>query len=212
MRNLSCSVLGLVLAALALAALGACGPSGKQVATAKEARYQGDPQRIFAVIKQAVESKYKILKSDEAALGLQTEGRWYSPEGQAISATIGDARDVPDQSLNISLVVELLTDGDRRVVSVKPLIMRYHQGRPNPDQVESTDPSLPGWVHGKGDNLLVAIHEALGPYEVKAAGGAAPAPAPDPAAPASAPAAGSADPAAPSPDPAAGSAAPVPAP
>jgi hypothetical protein len=46
--NISCSVLALALGAAALAA---CGPSGKQVTTAKQARYQGDKQQLFAVIK-----------------------------------------------------------------------------------------------------------------------------------------------------------------
>ncbi len=205
MKNIACSVL-----ALGLAALAACGPSGKQVASAKQARYQGDRLQIFAAMKQAVETKYKIDKSDEAALGLQTEVRWYNPEGQAVASPMGDARDVPDQSLGIALVVELLPEGDRHVVSVKPLILRYHKGRPNPDVLEANDPSLPGWVHGKGDNLQVEIYEALKQYAVDGAAGPAPAPTPgpDPAAP---PAAGPADPAA-APDPAAGSAAPAPAP
>lgn len=175
MRNISCSVIAVALAALAALGAVACGPSGKQVATAKQARYQGDKQQLFTVIKQAVESKYKILKSDEVALGLQTTGRWYNPEGQALSAEMGDVRDVPDQSLNISLIVELLTEGPSYAVSVKPQIVRYIKGRPNPDTLEPTDPSLPGWALGKGDNLQVEIYEALKQFEVQAA---APAPAP----------------------------------
>jgi hypothetical protein len=203
MRNISCSVIALALAASALAA---CGPSGKQVASAKTARYQGDRLQIFAAMKQAVAAKYKIDKADEAALGLQTEVRWYNPEGQAVSSPMGDARDVPDKSLGIALVVELLPEGERHVVSVKPLIVRYNKGQPNPDVLQPEDPSLPGWVSGKGDNLQVEIYEALKEYAVQGAAGAAPAP--GPAAP---PAGGSAAPAA-GPDPAAGSATPPPAP
>jgi hypothetical protein len=176
MRTISCSVITLALALAASAALAACGPSGKQVAVAKQARYQGDRQQIFAVMKQTVASKYKIEQTDEAAMGVQTEGRWYNPEGQAVSSPMGDASAVPDGSLGVAHVVELLPDGDRYLVSVKPFIMRYHKGRPNPDVLEPTDPSLPGWVHGKGDNLLVALHEALKPYEVGVAAPAAPAP------------------------------------
>jgi hypothetical protein len=177
MRTISCSVLALALALAASAALAACGPSGKQVAAAKQARYQGDRQQIFAVMKQTVGSKYKIEQTDEAAMGVQTEARWYNPEGQSVASPMGDASAVPDGSLGIALIVELLPDGDRHLVSVKPLILRFHKGRPNPDVLEATDPSLPGWVHGKGDNLLVSLHEALKPYEV----GMAPAPAPAPA-------------------------------
>ncbi|HSK02819.1 MAG TPA: hypothetical protein VK932_16320, partial [Kofleriaceae bacterium] len=160
------SLLALALALAASAALAACGPSGKQVATAQQARYQGDQPQIFAVMKQTVASKYKIEQADEAAMGVQTEARWYNPEGQAVASPLGDASSVPDGSLGIALVVELLPDGDRHLVSVKPLILRFHKGRPNPDVLDATDPSLPGWVHSKGDSLQVALHEALKPYEV----------------------------------------------
>jgi len=201
MRNISLSVAALI--AGALVALAACGPSGKQIATAKQARYQGDRAQLFAVIKAAVESKYKILKSDEASMGLQTEGRWYNPEGQAVSASMGDVRDVPDLSINVSLIVELLPEGSNHVVSVKPVFLRYHKGRPNPDVLDVKDPSIPGWAHGKGDNLQVEIYEALKPFEVKAVPGAAPAPGPAAPVPAPAPAAGSGTepPAAPAPAP-----------
>jgi len=162
-------------AALAAVSLAACGPSGKQVTTAKAARYQGDRQQLFAVIKQTVASSYKIQKADDAAYGLQTEGRWYNPEGQAVSSPMGDARDVPDGSLNIALVVTLEPDGERHIVAVKPIIARFIKGQPAPQPLEATDPSLPGWVHGKGDNLQVSLYEALKQYEVKVTGGAAPA-------------------------------------
>lgn len=171
MRNISRTAMALALAVAAVAALVAlvaCGPSGKQVATAREARYQGDRQQIFAVIKQTVAESYQIERADDMALGLQTQGHWYNPEGQSISANISDARDVPDRSLNVSLVVELLPDGDRLVVSVKEHIMRYIKGRPNPDLLDEKDPSLPGWVHGKSENLQVAINQALRSYEAKA--------------------------------------------
>jgi hypothetical protein len=35
----------------------ACGPSSKEVATAKSARYQGDKLQLFAATRAAVESK-----------------------------------------------------------------------------------------------------------------------------------------------------------
>jgi len=202
-ERLSRPVLAVAVAVAAAAlALAACGPSGKQVTTAKQARYQGDRQQIFAVIKQTVQSKYGILKADDAALGLQTEGRWYTAEGQPISTSMGDTREIPDQSLNISFVVELLSEGDRLIVSVKPIFSRHVKGKKEPDILDAKDPSVPEWAHGKGDNLQVTLHEALKQYE---AGGAAPAP--GPAAPAPAPAAP-----APSPDPVTGSTPPPPAP
>jgi len=178
MRNLPLSVVALI-AGLAIA-VGACGPSGKQIATAKQARYQGDRLQMFAALKQVVASKYKVMKSDEAAMGMQTDGRWYNPEGQAVSATMGDVRDVPDQSLNVSFVVELLPEGSNYVVSIKSVYLRYIKGRPNPDVLDEKDPSIPGWARGKGDNLAVEIFDEMKSYAVKVAPSAAPAPTPAP--------------------------------
>lgn len=158
----------------------ACGPSGREVAMAKQARYQGDKLAIFNAAKTATEAKYQIQKSDETQLGLQTIGRWYNPEGQAVAAGMDNPDAVPDQSLNIALVVEVLPEGDKYVVQVRPIIARWTKGIPKPQPVEPKDPSLPGWVNGKADQLAYAIYEALKPYEVKTPGGIAPAPAPAP--------------------------------
>ena len=200
-----------MIATLAIAA--ACGPSSKELAGAKSAHYKGDKLAMFATIKQTVEAKYHIQKSDETSLGMQTVGRWYTPEGLAAGERNDDMRDVPDKSLNIVLVVTMQPDGDAYVVTVKPLMIRYLAGSPKPEPVAADDPSVPGWATGKVDELSIAIHSALAPYEVKSLPGSVP-----PPLPAAAPEAGSgaADPAAapaPAPAPEAGSAAaPAPAP
>ena len=196
----------LVLSALALAALVACGPSSKEVATAKSARYQGDKLELFANVKAATEAKYKLTKSDETSLGLQTEARWFSTEGLAVTPRgEGDMRDVPDKSINIALVVTMLPDGGNWVVKVTPIMARFNQGIPKPEPLKENDPSLPGWVQGKVDELAMAIHGQLAKYEVKGVPQMVPAatnaPAPDE------PTAGSAAPAAPAEGAAAGSAA-----
>nr|MBA3820349.1 hypothetical protein [Deltaproteobacteria bacterium] len=172
----------LIVTVIALAALAACGASGKEIAKAKQARYQGDKLELFAMARTATESKYKLQKSDETTLGMQTVGRWYSPEGLGVSASTDDERDLVDQSINIAMIVELLPDGDSWVVGVKPVMARYHKGQPKPFPLEQRDPSVPGWVHGKVDQLQFAIYERLQPYEVKGVGGMAPAPAPSPGA------------------------------
>lgn len=166
---------GRLLALLAVSVI-ACGPSSKEMAGAKSAHYKGDKLTLFAAAKTATEAKYKLQKSDEVALGFQTEGRWYTPEGLAASERNGDMRDVPDRSINVVLVVRLLPDGDAWVVSVKPIMLRYFAGRPNPDKLTEDDPSVPGWATGKVDNLALEIHEALKQYEVKSLPAAAPPP------------------------------------
>jgi hypothetical protein len=175
----------------------ACGPSSKEVATAKSARYQGDKLTLFAATKSTVESKYKLVKSDETTLGMQTEARWFSPEGLAQTPRGDDMRDVQDKSINIALVVTLLPDGDAWIVKVTPVMARYNQGIPKPEPVKETDASLPGWVEGKVDQLALDIHKALAQYQVKQPGGLPPPPAPGPTPdePTATPAAGSAAPA-----------------
>lgn len=155
----------------------ACGPSSKEVATAKSARYQGDKLTLFAAVKNAVEAKYKLAKSDETTLGMQTQARWYSPEGLTVSANPDDERDLPDQSIRIALVVTMLPDGDAWVVKVTPLMVRKNKGMPKPDELREGDPTVPGWVDSKVDQLALDIHKALAKYEIQKPGGMAPPPA-----------------------------------
>jgi hypothetical protein len=204
MKNLVCSV-----AALAALALFACGPSSKEVAMAKTARYKGDKLELFAAVKAATEAKYTLTKSDETTLGMQTEARWFSPEGlsQTPRGEGTEMQDLVDKSINIALVVTMLPDGDAWVVKVTPVMSRYNRGIPKPEPLKEGDASLPGWVESKVDTLALDIHKALAKFEVKSVPGAVPppapttAPAPDEpsgsAAPAEGPAAGSAAPAAP---------------
>ncbi|MBA3391393.1 MAG: hypothetical protein H0T89_02060 [Deltaproteobacteria bacterium] len=170
----------LLVGLIALVVLVACGPSGKEVAKAKQARYQGDKLTLFAAVKAATESKYKLQKSDETALGMQTVGRWYSPDGLAVSASTDDVRDLVDQSVNLALVVELLPADDNWVVGVRPIMMRFNKGQPKPEPLDVKNPSVPGWVHGKIDQLQFAIYERMKQYEVKGVGGIAPGPTPPP--------------------------------
>jgi hypothetical protein len=171
MRKFTAAVM--VLLAIALVA---CGPSNKELQTVKIARYRGDKLVLFNAARQVTEAKYKLAKSDETTLGFQTVGRWYTPEGLAASERGDSMLDVPDRSINESLVVTLLPDGDAWVVDVKPLMMRYFAGRPNPDKLEPNDPSVPGWATGKVDQLALDIHDALKPYEIKTVPGAMPPP------------------------------------
>ena len=185
MKNVSLSV------ALILCVLSACGASSSEVKGAKQAHYKGDKMALYNAAKDAVAAKYKIDKSDEPNLTLQTVGRWYTPEGLGASER-GDMRDVPDRSINITFSVALRPDGDAYIVQITPAYLRYFAGRPNPDTLTADDPSLPGFAPGKVDALAVDIHEALKAYEVQSvpatipAGGAGPVPAagPPPAGPA----------------------------
>lgn len=184
MRNLSHSMIAL---ALVLAACG--GPSGKDIAMAKQARYTGDKLVIFNATKAAVEGKYKLAKSDETTLGMQTTARWYTQDGILAPGNDENFKEVPDRAIRVVHVVRMLPDGDQWIVQDEPLLMRRVAGSPQPEPLKLTDPSVPGWATGQVDELQFEIYKALKPYEVKAPGGIAPAPATDgSAAPAPAPA------------------------
>ncbi len=165
-----------IAAAIALAACG--GPSNQEIATAKQARYQGDKSVLFRTAKAAVEEKAKIAKEDEAAMGFQTAGRWYTTEGILAPGSDEDFKKVPDKSLRITLVVRFLPDADKWLVQVEPSLLRKQTGSPQPEKIEPNDPSVPGFVQGQVDSLQFTIWNALKQYEVKAPGGIAPAPAP----------------------------------
>jgi hypothetical protein len=158
----------------------ACGPSSKEVAGAKSARYQGDKLALFATVKGAVEAKYKLQKSDETTLGMQTQPRWFSPEGLTTSASADDDRDLPDKSIRIAMVVTMLPDGDNWIVKVTPIMQRKNKGMPKPDDLKEGDPSVPGWVDSRVDQLALDIHKSLEKYEVKQPGGLPPPPTPGP--------------------------------
>src|SRR5689334_14279448 len=183
MRNL------LLILALAVASLAACGPSSRDVALAKTSRYTGDKLAIFNAAKEATEAKYKLAQSDETTLTIQTVGKWYTPEGLVATSGDADIRQIPDQSINVVLVVKMLPDGANWIVDVDANMLRITKGSPAPEKLKGHDPSLPGWATGKVDELAFAIHDALKQYEVKAgasvppgpAGSAAPAPTPAPA-------------------------------
>jgi len=181
-----------------------CGPSAAKLKTAREARYKAEPATLFAGIKQATQSNYKIIAADEAAFMLKTEPRWYTPEGQVDTSWGNNIARLQENSINFSVVVRLVkASADSYTVNVEPVALRLRGLSSKPEAVDLQDPSVPGWVQGKVDSLQLTIHERLEGYAVSgatvpavvpaapppAAGPAEPAPAPPPEpAPAPAPA------------------------
>ena len=159
-----------------LAALVACGPSSKQVAAARDARYATDPGRIFQIAQDTALANYhKIGQVDASKGAFITLGKWYSAEGQSESAGVGDVVQVQDGSLYVQLLVQVeRVDEEAVAVKVTPIAERFRMGQAQHDQLAPDDPSLPGWVHGKAESLMLAIYEAAKQYVVPAA---APAPA-----------------------------------
>ncbi|HEY6180576.1 MAG TPA: hypothetical protein VIX73_39310, partial [Kofleriaceae bacterium] len=154
-------------ALIALAAIAACGASRQEVEIARTARYRGDKLAMFAAARAATAERYRITLSDETTLRIETAGRWYTPDGLGASERNNAMRDVPDRSIHLRMIVRLVPRGDDWGIAIEPVMMRYFAGRPNPDLLAPDDPSLPGWAHGKVEQLSSAIHRALASYQVQ---------------------------------------------
>ena len=108
---------------------------------AKTARYTGDKLELFAAMRAAVEANYKLTKTDETTLAVQTEARWFSPEGlsQTPRGEGTEMIDLVDKSINIALVVALVPDGSVWVVKITPVMARFNQGIPKPEPLKEGD-------------------------------------------------------------------------
>jgi hypothetical protein len=188
----------LIILLAAVMSIASCGASRREVALAKTARYRGDPHHLFKGVKMATEDKWRLAYSDETTLTVITIGRWFTPEGTASNwdpgtmQTVGDPaapgmpglqgrERIQDFSINVQLTVRLLPEGDYWIVHVEPRYLQFRTGRSNVDILRRDDPSLPGWAHGKADQVAYAIWDILKNYEVQGVRGKlAPPPEPPP--------------------------------
>jgi hypothetical protein len=173
----------------------ACGPSQREVALAKMARYHADKLTIFELARDAVARKHKIQQSDETILTIVTRGRWYTPEGLASQwqtpndvidssdaqrGTRNDPFDttarpaLPDKSLFIQLTIRLLPEEKNWIVYIEPKVARFNVGMPILEPVNTKRIDTPPWVHGKVDQLAYEIHRSLRRYQVKGLTGSTP--------------------------------------
>lgn len=143
-----------------------CGPSQREAALAKTARYRGNELVLFQRMLTAVESKYKLARIDQPKLLLATRPRWYNPDGQGISGA-GEQNifNIPDRSIKMALVAELLAVDKDWVVQVRADMVRFRVGQSAPDVILPNE-ILPGWIPGKVDQLHYEIYEALREFEV----------------------------------------------
>ena len=140
--------------------LSACGPSAKQVEAARTARYRGPAIEVFDLAEDVARGTYKLMESDPDQYAFLTLPKWYGPDGQSESAGVGDAVIVQDGSYLVALLVQIVPEDDDRVsITVTPVVERFRMGQPTHDKVPPGDPSMPGWITGKAEALLVAIHE-----------------------------------------------------
>ena len=94
-----------------------------------------------------------------------TTEQWYSPEGGRQSAGAGDFVQLDDRSILLMLIVEIQQqDLGKETIVVTPKIFQNISGSPKPRELNADDPNVPGWVHGRVDDLTLAIYNNAKKY------------------------------------------------
>jgi hypothetical protein len=149
-------------------ALAACGPSSAEIKTVKTTTYQMSGHDLLQVAEQAAQEEYKIGDVNEAELTFITQPRYYGPEGDLESPGAGGFVQMQDHSVQLSFIVQVteLAGGDS-AVSVTPKTFQVLSFSPKPRELAPDDPNLPGWVHGRTDQLAMEIYELAKPHAYK---------------------------------------------
>lgn len=154
----------LPLVALALL-LVACG--GGQAKVARTAQYKTDTGTIFKAVVDAAGKKHKVERADAPSLTLVTVPRWYEPDGnfEDMDAT-GEAAMLQDGSILLRYLIQVVpgTVEGTFQVQVTPQMRQMRSGYAAPVELKADDLAVPGWVHGKTDDLYETIYTSLQPY------------------------------------------------
>jgi hypothetical protein len=159
-------------AVIAIAVLGCGGPSAKQIEQARGAKYDAPPEVVFNGVVEAVGSVQKIAGQDPSQGLIETETRWYEPDGTLARRGSDDEAFVTDGAILLGFLVGVRGQPGAWHVEVLPIAYQHRSGSPQAREMRPDDPQMPGWVKGKIDNIFLAVHGKLKEYEV----GAAPAP------------------------------------
>jgi hypothetical protein len=147
-----------------------CAASALEIKRAHEAHYRGPAIQLYMGAARAVDHKHYALDASDPDHGeLYTLIKVFSETGDLESAGSDNVIMVSGKSISLSFHVRVVSAGDHDeyAIAVEPMIKRIVAGRPNLDDLTIDDPSLPGWVHGRLDELEVEIHDELSDYEVK---------------------------------------------
>jgi hypothetical protein len=146
----------------------ACGPSGAEIKTAKTTTYQMAGTDLLQVAEQAAQEEYKIGDVNQPELVFITQPRFYGPEGDLQSPGAGGFVHTENHTVRLAFIVKVteLAGGDC-AVTVTPKTFQFISGSPKPRELEPDDPNLPGWVHGRADQLALEIYELAKPHAYK---------------------------------------------
>lgn len=157
-----------------------CGPSAKEIRTAKSAEYKAPPKHLMDLALQVTQFDYKIGEIDIEGLKFSTEPQWYTADGGRLSSyeeggetyvnagmnrpsavgPDGVQRRSEGEDIRLHLTVKVrLVGSDRAVVEVTPHTVQMVVGSPQPREIKPDDPNLPPWVQGRVDSLALAIYE-----------------------------------------------------
>lgn len=155
-------------AALACLVLVACGPSSAEIRTAKEAHYTLPLDVVFAAVHDVAKASYGVIDGNAEEGWVMTDGQWYAPEGGVEPKTEG-GQFVGDRSVFFQMEIHVRgTEGDW-TIEVIPRAMQNISGSPQARELAPDDPAMPGWAHGRVDNMYVAIYDRLKAQQPKPA-------------------------------------------
>jgi hypothetical protein len=153
------------IASLALASV-ACGPSSGQVKTARSASYKTDADTVFKAVVSVVGRKYKVINADAASGMLRTEDAWYEKDGTSEDKKANDGVIAEDGSIVMYYLVKLAGGPTEYQVEVHPMVAQVRDGYAAPIKIAEDDMAMPGWIHGRTDDLYLGIYDALKVYAV----------------------------------------------
>jgi hypothetical protein len=148
------------LALLVMAMIG-CAHTDAEIKTAKTAQYATTQADLFNVALSTVQAKYKVATADPSAFDFWTAPRFYSPEGDLQSPTMGDFIHMDNHSVRVTFHVQVISTGPRTVIAtITPQTFQVIKGSPKPRELKPDDPFLPPFVLGQADELSYEIYES----------------------------------------------------
>jgi hypothetical protein len=155
-----------MLQRLLLVALVACGASDAEIQASKTAMYTMSPQDMYTLAKQvATDLGYAIGRTDDQGWKFVTASKFYGPEGDLESPGAEGFVHMRDGSVQVQYSVAVIVTAQHKVaVLVEPITFQKIGWSPKPRELASDDPYLPPFVTGRGDALLVEIHQRANKY------------------------------------------------
>jgi hypothetical protein len=157
MNNRSPGPCSLICAVVLVAA--ACGPSAKDVRTAKDARYScAEGQLVDAVNAQMRETFGGIASTNPDERVIVSQLRWHSANGvpkQKGPAPVGPG------DLGFAVVLQLVEVHQGYAIKAAPMVLSHVVGSPRGEELRPGHADWPSWAQEKTDVFQVKLHQRL---------------------------------------------------